>query len=123
MRGQLGIIEAVELRAEIHVGSFGGAVLVMMEMAFLHRHVALVIEHDDEDREIVLLGGAERLDDRIIEEAAVADQQRYRPLARGELDAERGADALAEAAEAAEEAVRCVERQMLAERRTMHDGL
>ena len=65
----------------------------------------------------MLLRGAERLDDRIVEERAVADQQRYRPLARRELDAERGADALAEPAGAAEEALRHGLRQMLAQQR------
>ncbi len=65
----------------MHVRAFGGAVGIMMHVALLHRHVTLVVEDDDEDRKIMLLGRAERLDHRIIKEAAVADQQRDRPLA------------------------------------------
>ena len=73
-----------------------------------------LVHDDDEDRQIVLLGCAERLYDRVVEKRAVADEQHHRPFRRRELDPERSADALAEPAGAAEEALRHVDRQMLA---------
>src|ERR1700744_1281416 len=98
----------------MHVSVFGSAVRAVMDVPLLHRHVALVIEDDDQDRGIVLLGGPQRLDPRVVEEAAVADEQCHRTLLRGELDAKRRAKALTEAAKAAEEALRRCEGQVLA---------
>ena len=71
----------------------------------------------------MVFGGAERLDYRIVKEAAVTDEQSYRPLGRGELHAERDAEALAQAAEPAEETVRGGEGQVLAQHRSVHNGL
>ena len=55
MRAQSIVIEAVEARAQMHVGVLGGTVGVVMDVALLHRHVALVVEDHDQDRQIVLL--------------------------------------------------------------------
>src|SRR5262249_3351889 len=68
-------------------------------------------------------GGAERLDDGVVKKRAVADEQHHRPLRRRELDAERSANPLPEAARAAEKALGGGLRQVLADQRGMGDRL
>ena len=118
MRSERFVVRPFEPRAKVHVRAFGNAIRIMVHVALFHRQIFLVVEDDDEDRQAVLLGCAERLNDRIIEKAAVADDQNNRTVARRELHAERGADALAEPAKAAEEALRCREGQVLANERS-----
>ena len=95
---ELLVVRPVDGDAEMQIFAGRGAIGIVMDMALSHRFVFLVVEDDDDDRQVVALGGAERLDDRVVKERAVADEQRHRPLGRRELDAERGADPLAEAA-------------------------
>jgi len=65
-----------------------------------HAAIHLVVEHFDGDR--------------IVEERAVANDQHNRARRRREFLPEREADALAEPAQGAEEALRHVHRQVLA---------
>src|SRR5579884_4048166 len=102
---------------------FGGTVRIVMHMPLLHRHIALVVEDHDHDRQVVLLGRAESLNHWVIEKAPVADQQSDRPFRRGELYAERGAETLAQTTEAAEEALRLSEWQMLTQDLSVKDRL
>ena len=53
----------------------------------------------------------------------VADEESDRPFLGRELDTKRSAKPLAKSAEAAEEALRFSEGQVLAEHRTVQDGL
>src|SRR2546430_17696761 len=105
MASQLLIIGSVDGHAEMQLFARRGAIGIVMDVALAHRLVFLVVENDDDDRQLVPFGGAERLDDRVVKKRAVADEQRHRPLRRRELDAERGADPLAETARAAEVAL------------------
>src|SRR4029077_9773224 len=123
MASQVLIVGPVDGHTEMQLFAGRGAIGIVMDVALAHRLVFLVVENDDDDRQLVPFGGAERLDDRIVKKRAVADEQRNRPLRRRELDAERGSDALTEAARAAEEALRRGLRQMLADQRGMGDRL
>src|SRR5262245_6857484 len=106
MASQALIVGSVDGHAEMQLLAGRGAIGIVMDVALAHRLVFLVVENDDDDRQLVPLGGAKRLDDRVVKKRAIADEQHHQPLRRRELDAERGADPLAEAARAAEEALR-----------------
>jgi hypothetical protein len=54
-------------------------------VAQLHRGVLAVVADDNQDRPAVALRRTQRLDDRVVEERAVADQCGDRPLGRAEL--------------------------------------
>src|SRR5262252_6146465 len=96
MAAQLLVVRSLAGDAEMQVFAGGGAIGIVMHVALSHRLVFLIVEDDDHDRQVMALGRAERLHDRIVEERAVADEQRHRALRRRELDPKRGADALAE---------------------------
>ena len=123
MASQLLIVGSVDGHAEMQLFAGRGAIGIVVDVALAHRLVFLVVEDDDDDRQLVPLGGAERLDDGVVKERAVADEQRHRPLGCRELDAERGADPLAEATRAAKEALRPGLREVLADEGRMGDRL
>src|SRR5919201_4194237 len=123
MASDLLIIRPFDRHAEMQVFAGRGAVGIVMNVTLAHRLVFFVIENDDDDRQLVPLGGAERLDDRVIEKRAVADEQHHRALRRRKLDAERGAYALPETARTTEETLRRRQREVLADERRMGDRL
>ena len=101
----------------MQIGAGGCAFGIVVHMPFAHRFIFLVVENDDNDRQLMALRRAERLDDGIVKERAVADQKHDWLPPSGELDAECRADPLAEPARAAEEALRHRMRQVLANER------
>src|SRR5499426_3102306 len=123
MASQLLIVRSVDRYPEMQIFAGGGAVGIVMDVALPHRLVFLVVEDDDDDRQLVALGGAERLNDGVVKERTVADEQRHRPLGRRELDAKRGADPLAETTRTPKEALRRGLRKVLADERGMGDRL
>src|SRR6516225_1740845 len=123
MAAELVIVGTIDGDAIMQIPAGRGAVGIVMDMALSHRLVFPVVEDNDDDGQLVPLRCAERLNDRIVEERAVADQQRHRPLACRELDPKRGAYPLAQSPGSAEKALRRRLRQMLAQQRRMRDGL
>src|SRR5262245_52172169 len=97
MAAQSLVVRSLDRDAEMQVFAGRGAIGIVMHVALSHRLVFLVVENHDHDRQAVTLGRAERLHNGVVEERAVADEQRHRALRRRELDPERGADALPEA--------------------------
>src|SRR5215471_17647831 len=79
---ELAVVGAVDGDAVPHVGPVRNTVRVMVQVPLLHSTVLAVVEYDDQDRKVVSLGGAQGLNDRVVEERAVADQRRDRPFRR-----------------------------------------
>ena len=63
------------------------AIGIVVQVPCLHGPVLAVVADDDQDRQIVSLRGAQRLDHRVVEERAVADECRDRPIAGVRLGA------------------------------------
>src|SRR6478672_11505993 len=88
MASQLGIIRAFNRYSVIEILAGRRAIRIMMHVTFAHCFIFFVVENDDDDRQLMPLGGAERLNDRVVKERAVADEQHHRPFGGGELYSE-----------------------------------
>src|SRR5262249_41222612 len=71
MAAQLLVVGALDRHPVVQVLAGRDAVRIMMHVAFAHGFVLLIVHDDDYDRQLVALGGAERLNDGIVEKRAV----------------------------------------------------